>query len=99
SLPYSTYSCRVSYYVCFFFFTATATTEIYTLSLHDALPIWLPAARGRCRGGGGTPRPGERRWLFRAGRSSVAVPVGSIPAGAPFPFVGACGRGSAGRRG
>src|SRR5712672_4801672 len=23
----------------FFFFTATATTEIYTLSLHDALPI------------------------------------------------------------
>src|SRR5690606_41754214 len=22
------------------FFTATATTEIYTLSLHDALPIW-----------------------------------------------------------
>src|SRR5438105_7478655 len=27
--------------VCFFFFfTDTATTEIYTLSLHDALPIW-----------------------------------------------------------
>src|SRR5687768_18188356 len=24
-----------------FFFNATATTEIYTLSLHDALPIWL----------------------------------------------------------
>ena len=23
----------------FFFFNATATTEIYTLSLHDALPI------------------------------------------------------------
>src|SRR5436305_8058285 len=23
-----------------FFFTNTATTEIYTLSLHDALPIW-----------------------------------------------------------
>src|SRR5690349_24553132 len=27
-------SCR------FFFFSDTATTEIYTLSLHDALPIW-----------------------------------------------------------
>src|SRR5258706_1822649 len=32
----------------FFFFNDTATTEIYTLSLHDALPIsprlrWLPA--------------------------------------------------------
>src|SRR2546422_10255330 len=24
---------------CFFFFNDTATTEIYTLSLHDALPI------------------------------------------------------------
>src|SRR3989475_9020283 len=32
--------------VCFFFFNDTATTEIYTLSLHDALPI-LPGRRGR----------------------------------------------------
>ena len=24
----------------FFFFNDPATTEIYTLSLHDALPIW-----------------------------------------------------------
>src|SRR2546430_3968484 len=33
----------------FFFFNDTATTEIYTLSLHDALPIFLAgdvAARG-----------------------------------------------------
>src|SRR6266478_6361698 len=43
----------------FFFFNDTATTEIYTLSLHDALPIWtcppeLPRysqrAAGRSRG-------------------------------------------------
>ena len=27
--------------VFFFFFYDPATTEIYTLSLHDALPIWL----------------------------------------------------------
>src|SRR5258707_5980889 len=27
------------YFVYFFFFNDTATTEIYTLSLHDALPI------------------------------------------------------------
>ena len=27
-----------------FFFNYTATTEIYTLSLHDALPIWSPEA-------------------------------------------------------
>src|SRR2546422_10496195 len=32
----------------FFFFNDTATTEIYTLSLHDALPIsLLPAPRRR----------------------------------------------------
>src|SRR5256885_13054377 len=30
-----------SYVVFFFFFNDTATTEIYTLSLHDALPISL----------------------------------------------------------
>src|SRR2546430_6366714 len=33
----------------FFFFNDTATTEIYTLSLHDALPICRRAARGGCR--------------------------------------------------
>src|SRR5258708_14182909 len=27
--------------LCFFFFNDTATTEIYTLSLHDALPILI----------------------------------------------------------
>src|SRR2546425_5912198 len=33
--------------ISFFFFNDTATTEIYTLSLHDALPILtLPARRG-----------------------------------------------------
>src|SRR5256885_11906818 len=31
-------------FVCFFFFNDTATTEIYTLSLHDALPIAIPKA-------------------------------------------------------
>src|SRR3712207_7177631 len=30
----------------FFFFNDTATTEIYTLSLHDALPIFPEAADG-----------------------------------------------------
>src|SRR5256885_10166087 len=29
--------------IFFFFFNDTATTEIYTLSLHDALPIYLAA--------------------------------------------------------
>src|ERR1039457_4798066 len=30
---------RILLVLCFFFFNDTATTEIYTLSLHDALPI------------------------------------------------------------
>src|SRR2546427_12880869 len=34
--------CLHSYFL-FFFFNDTATTEIYTLSLHDALPICPPA--------------------------------------------------------
>src|SRR2546422_3574554 len=38
------------YYLYFFFFNDTATTEIYTLSLHDALPI---SRRGKPGEGGG----------------------------------------------
>src|SRR2546430_859910 len=34
----------------FFFFNDTATTEIYTLSLHDALPISRSRSRGFARG-------------------------------------------------
>src|SRR6266540_1591626 len=33
------------FFVLFFFFNDTATTEIYTLSLHDALPIFPPVCR------------------------------------------------------
>src|SRR2546422_7741599 len=33
----------LSHLVIFFFFNDTATTEIYTLSLHDALPIYAGA--------------------------------------------------------
>src|SRR2546429_9415351 len=36
--------CRLLF--LFFFFNDTATTEIYTLSLHDALPIFLPEPGG-----------------------------------------------------
>src|SRR5690349_22988117 len=37
----------------FFFFNDTATTEIYTLSLHDALPIFLDHHRALDAGVGG----------------------------------------------
>src|SRR2546429_6667701 len=59
--------------ISFFFFNDTATTEIYTLSLHDALPIWR-MARGsrRCSRGSLRPppcRPWERRRLGGTVRS------------------------------
>src|SRR5438105_6480105 len=47
-----------------FFFNDTAPTEIYTLSLHDALPIWRrcstpswPGPRATC-----SSRPSARTW-------------------------------------
>src|SRR5690348_17563256 len=59
----------------FFFFNDTATTEIYTLSLHDALPIW---PEGHQRRGQGHPRfrrrhEGDRR---RQGHRRPARRVG-----------------------
>src|SRR5437588_8913277 len=41
--------CLLFQFSYFFFFNDTATTEIYTLSLHDALPI-CEAGRGRQSG-------------------------------------------------
>src|SRR5574341_1424901 len=71
-----------------FFFNDTATTEIYTLSLHDALPISRrsPAPRhgsraGRGRGGGsGTALaapPGEA--ALPAGRGGTGLSRRSRP--------------------
>mgnify|MGYP000246839662 CR=1 FL=1 len=46
-MGYGAHSCvlvsegvRSCFRCLFFFFNDTATTEIYTLALHDALPIW-----------------------------------------------------------
>src|SRR2546422_1610360 len=48
----------------FFFFNDTATTEIYTLSLHDALPIWygFPAS---LRSGFRDPRASSESRKYR----------------------------------
>src|SRR2546430_1279121 len=53
----------------FVFFNDTATTEIYTLSLHDALPISHPAGRRRLqRRASRVPGGGDRgRALGRQG--------------------------------
>src|SRR3989442_11741229 len=59
----------------FFFFNDTATTEIYTLSLHDALPISGHSRAGLRRGsarriaGGG---PGRDRARFAAASGRVS---------------------------
>src|SRR5436309_14514236 len=47
--------------VFFFFFTDTATTDIYTLSLHDALPL--------------SPRPLRPSWRRAPATPPVAPPV------------------------
>src|SRR6266496_6855619 len=57
------YSSRFAHF--FFFFNDTATTEIYTLSLHDALPISAPQ---QLQDGDPCPRV-TRGW--RRGRSGA----------------------------
>src|SRR2546430_16647096 len=54
----------------FFFFNDTATTEIYTLSLHDALPIFSPSALSAFSS-----------WArsFIAARSSSVNPLTALP--------------------
>src|SRR5947208_15698727 len=56
---------------CCFFFKETATTEIYTLSLHDALPIWATGeCRAMLRGEPEAPRCGCDRSLLYPPRGS-----------------------------
>src|SRR6266511_1481970 len=58
-------SFRFSFF--FFFFNDTATTEIYTLSLHDALPISRWRGRSPCRDA--SPRAPEPPWPPTSPRS------------------------------
>src|SRR5438094_4216636 len=67
----------------FFFFIDPATTEIYTLSLHDALPICRgpdrarPGARVPTEGGGARGGPlGDRDAPRRGPRGGGAAPRG-----------------------
>src|SRR5205823_13909345 len=63
----------IFFFFFFFFFNDTATTEIYTLSLHDALPIcsrWLRSASRRGSRNARWARPrGTTRASGRAQRS------------------------------
>src|SRR5688572_32104457 len=60
-------------YFIFFFFNDTATTEIYTLSLHDALPILFTLANAVMF----KPLPfkdGERLVVVASANSSQSIP-------------------------
>src|SRR5438552_9142895 len=57
-LYYRDYLIRIAVFVYLFLFNDTATTEIYTLSLHDALPIY-PDAWPIVRHGSPSARAGE----------------------------------------
>src|SRR5256885_6995680 len=72
-----------SHNLIFFFFNDTATTEIYTLSLHDALPIFTvhPTAGGRTTWP--CSMPGTRR-LWTYSNSPVAI-AGSSARGTGVP--------------
>src|SRR3712207_7489284 len=63
----------------FFFFNDTATTEIYTLSLHDALPIYVHGGE-RCpsRDDGGEDVEGQRR--RRGVRAAYEEEADGLPA-------------------
>src|SRR3712207_9330187 len=54
------------YVVSFFFFNDTATTEIYTLSLHDALPICT------------APRDGSSGAVHRGGHLQLSADGGRL---------------------
>src|SRR2546430_6034245 len=58
------------HFLSFFFFNDTATTEIYTLSLHDALPISNP---------GTAARPGPSRVTSPAMKASPTTRTRSVP--------------------
>src|SRR6266481_10167602 len=58
-------------FLSFFFFNDTATTEIYTLSLHDALPISPPEELENC------PRPATETRPPRAEEISPRPPARS----------------------
>src|SRR3712207_1404699 len=77
--------------VVYFFFNDTATTEIYTLSLHDALPIlvlghrgalWLAVRTAGRAAHGSTPERGHNAVLDLVsvlGRAGDALPLRTDP--------------------
>ena len=76
-------------FVFVFFFNDTATTEIYTLSLHDALPIWThdinALARRLAKENSAVPLTEDEILLLSSVYIDTRYPpdVGLLPNGAP----------------
>src|SRR6267154_2714595 len=74
----------IDFFSLFFFFNDTATTEIYTLSLHDALP---PSSPPQALKGQSTPRSAPRPSTTQVGptsriqASSCAISTTRTPSG------------------
>src|SRR5439155_24779257 len=91
---------NIKLYHSIFFFTVSPTTEIYTLSLHDALPISagrghraLQGAPGRARGRGPAADGCERRRAARALRA-LGARSAARRAGEPRPGASDAARGA-----
>src|SRR5688572_32552835 len=66
--------------LCCFFFNDTATTEIYTLSLHDALPICSSTRRS----GGRTQSVGANQSTRDTAAPMGLAPLRATPMGPPL---------------
>src|SRR5690606_42121052 len=67
-----------------FFFIATATTEIYTFSLHDALPILTEGSFPGEQGGGTyRPPPGQAQSGSSGPKAPLGAPSGRLSRSTP----------------
>src|SRR5438046_3932684 len=62
--------------IFFFFFIAPAPTEIYTLSLHDALPICLETGKSLVE----ADRVAMARELLQRGKEKLVLPTDAVVA-------------------
>src|SRR2546430_17743639 len=80
------------FFFLFFFFNDTATTEIYTLSLHDALPISLGSRVVKSRANSGRFRAAPRKCSAFSARNAGSLPERSssmkvTPPDVPMPGI------------
>src|SRR6476620_11915618 len=65
--------------ILLFFFNDTATTEIYTLSLHDALPIWrattCPLVRSCPKGTSPSAPPDRQSTRLNSSHANISYAV------------------------